>query len=86
MTDKDEFFAWLEVNDCRKKFMRAFDGDDNYPDFDQMYDDTEYKELINYAFTWGSSFEGHKYWSKMDEEWKFYVDNQLHKSEDLFEL
>ena len=86
MTDKEIFFEWLEVNDCRKKFMRAFDGDVNYPDFDEVYDQVNYKDLIDFAFTWSSTFEGHNYWSKMSGDCKFYLDNQVHKSEDLFEL
>ena len=29
-----------------------------------------YEELINMAFTWANTKEGHKYWEKLDHKWR----------------
>lgn len=37
-----------------------------------------YKEMINYAFTWSGTEEGHKFWREIDLKWKRkFVDTKI---------
>lgn len=38
--------------------------------FSQLGHYTDYEILINYAFCWAKTKEGHQYWSNLDEKWK----------------
>lgn len=35
-----------------------------------LFKPKQYCELINVAFTWASTPEGHEYWEKLDNKWR----------------
>ena len=35
-----------------------------------LFNSNRYCELINMAFTWDETLEGHAYWEKLDFEWR----------------
>lgn len=35
------------------------------------------EELINYAFCWADTPQGHEFWSELSREWKIYLDENF---------
>ena len=44
----------------------------------KLFNPEEYRELIDLAFCWGKTQEGHEYWEKLDKKWRIMIgDNKF---------
>ena len=61
--DKINIFSCPKLSD---HIVHAVIEDDKYYRY--------FRELINWAFCWGETPQGHEYWSKLNLEWKTKLD------------
>jgi hypothetical protein len=54
----------------RKKWLLTIGGD---------YCDVVESELINYAFSWIDTKQGHEFWENVSDEWKKKINEELRK-------
>jgi len=40
-----------------------------------LFNSKQYCELINYAFGWANTIEGHRYWEKLDNKWRRIIED-----------
>jgi len=81
---KQTFVIFLKDNNALKQFKenlltqrkREFKNLTNYLDiltldrFNTLIEEETLYELINHAFHWASTPQGHDYWSELDEKWR----------------
>lgn len=61
----------VDDDDWCYNFTNIFKGDDN------EIEDVEILELINSAFLWKTSKDGHDFWQNLSREWQEIVWNKL---------